>query len=538
MAERKLNLDAPRVSTRRIKKEVVSVRRNMAKKLTLTDDDDDDDHTKTSESLSPNVLVQDMSLDQASESASVTLKCPLEKDIVGTNHTRLHSSKSKHVVEEEEESEDDDVFSDALDTLSLKHNTSDVGEIVKPPLQSMDHQDNFMLNRFLPAAKSMTVKQKPQYASKRQPLPAMSEPMRQIRDILPAENHSTPKWYGSNISPSYYHGIDGQESEEDEDEDEVSEYLSKRGCGMSPQLCFKNSLGMLSSVHGLKEKPSRHDQVKSSKVSLLKSRFRSVKKLALDSIYKPKLGSRAQSPVHPSVGKKYNFGSEQLEPNMSSTASMPSSPYRQIGCMSPYRSVGTCSPLHPAGFPGTRKEAEIMRANRLNKHIRITSKSQDLLLYPKSTRLDCSTSSVIEKTLYVDTQKCPKTKDDHGNSSVKILPETAESEMVVETPSSSIGIKKMKEDELENKNRGCKRAPLALPTPKKPSDSWLFRNLPSLSSKISSRRYLLHPSKKDLEENSTSVTKWETIVKTSCMNRDYIRYSEELVARSSCQSTT
>ncbi|CAH2059472.1 unnamed protein product [Thlaspi arvense] len=556
MAEKKLNFDAPLLSTRRMKKEAVSVRTNMAKKLT-------DDDSNTSESLSVPVLVQDMSLNQVPESASVPFKCPLEKAIDG-NLTRQQSSKGKQVEEEEEEeseADDDDVFSDAVDTLSLKLSLDDGDvEATTPPISSEVSQSSrdFMLNRFLPAAKSMTVvEQQPQYALKRQQIPVMSEPMRQIRDIVPAENRATPKRYEYNTTPSYYHGIDDEESDEDDDDDdEASEYLSRRGCGMSPQVCFKNSLGMLSSVHGLKEKPysqrtSSHDQVKSSKVAQLKSRFQSVKKLALD--YKQKLGSKGQSPVHPSVGKKFNFGSEQFESNLS-TASMPSSPYRQIGSMSPYRSVGSCSPLHPAGFPGTRKEAEIMRANRLNKHIRNTRKSQDLL-YPKSTRLDCSTSSVMEKTLYVDTENSPKTSNDEGNPHVKILLETMETiseepetagnkpkailELEdVDTLNISSGIKKMEADELEKNNSGCALSHLAPPPPKKPSDSWLLRNLPSVSSKIPSRRYLFRPTKKDLEDNSTSLTKWETIVKTSCMHRDHIRYSEELVARSSFQSTT
>lgn len=256
MAESKLNFDAPLLSTRRMKKTAMSVRRNMPKMLT-------DDESKTSESLSVSVLVQDM--------GSVPLKSP------------MGSSEGKHVEEEESQDDDDDVFSDALDTLSLKHSISGVGEVMKPPMPSEDPQPrDFMLDRFLPAAKSMTVEQPPQYAWKRQPLPLMSEPMRHIRDIVPAENRATPKRYECMISPSYYQDIDDdEESEEDSDDDEVSEYLSKRGCGMmSPQLCFKNSIGVLSSVHGLKEKPySSHDQVKSSKVAQLKSRFQSVKKV-------------------------------------------------------------------------------------------------------------------------------------------------------------------------------------------------------------------------------------------------------------------
>ncbi|XP_018434996.1 uncharacterized protein LOC108807234 isoform X2 [Raphanus sativus] len=499
-----------------MKKEAVSVRRNMAKKLTHDD-------SKTSES--PSVPVLGL-LDHVPNTASVVFKSHLEKANIDGNLRRQVSSKGKQV--EEEDDDDDDVFSDALDTLSLKHSVSGKVEATKPPTASSEDPDqsrDFMLNRFLPAAKSMTMEQQQtdQYAMKRQPSsPLMAKPVRQIRDIVPA---ATPKRYEYNTTPSYYQDIDDDDDDDDDTsdedyEDEASEYLSRRGCGMSPQLC----LGMLTSVHGLKEKPyslrttSSHDQVKSSKVSQLKSRFQSVKKLALD-----KFGSRAQSPVHPSVDTNQR------------TASVPSSPYRQTGCLSPYRSVGNCSPLHSAGFSGTtRKEAEMMRANRLNKHIKNPKKSQDLL-YPKSTRLDSSTSSVMEKTLHVDKDKSPKT------SNVKISPETISEKPKAVESSLSIrsGIKKMKEDDLDKSKSGCDGSPLALPTPKKPSESWLLRNMPSVSSKISSRRYLLHPQKKDLKENSTSVvTKWETIVKTSCIHRDHIRYSEELVARSSCQSTT
>ncbi|KAJ0240094.1 Uncharacterized protein HA466_0227810 [Hirschfeldia incana] len=497
-----------------MKKEAVSVRRNMPKKVT-------NDDSKTS--VSPSV--PDLGLDHVPNTASVVFKSSLEKAIDG-NLRRQLSSKGKQVDEEEEE--DDDVFSDALDTLSLKHSVSSNAEATKQPMASADPDQSrdFMLNRFLPAAKSMTMEQQQtHYAMKPQPSP---KPVRQIRDIVPA---ATPKRYEYNTTPSYYQDIYDDDTSDEDDEDEASEYLPRRGCGMSPQLC----LGMLTSVHGLKEKPysqrtSSHDQVKSSKVSQLKSRFQSVKKLALD-----KFGSRAQSPVHPSV-----------DANLRS-ASVPSSPYRQTGCLSPYRSVRNCSPLHSAGFPGTtRKEEEIMRANRLNKHIKNPKKSQDLL-YPKSTRLDCSTSSTMEKTLHVDREKAPKT-----SLNVKILPETTSEEpelagkkpkaifehQAVESLSIRSGIKKMKADDLDKNNSGCDVSPLALPTPKKPSESWLLRNLPSVSSKISSRRYLFHPQNKDLKENSTSVTKWETIVKTSCVHRDHIRYSEELVGRSSCQSTT
>ncbi|CAH2034278.1 unnamed protein product [Thlaspi arvense] len=567
MAERKLNFNAPLLSTRRMHKTAVSVRRNKTNNFTDV-------------SCVP-VLVPEMGLDQVTEAASVpftweqapgrlkgndfrpqevsdptqqvftpclppgkvtdTLKCPVEKAIDG-NMSRLQSSKGKQVEEEPED--EDDVFSDARDTLSLKDSiTMDqsvsglsgygVAETKKALNRSEDRQSrDFMMSRFLPAAKAMTVEQ-PHYASNRKPSSFMSEPTIQVRDLVPEEKRQASNRYDESIvSPYYYHqDMDDEESEEEDDDegDEVSEY-AKRGCGMLPQLCFKESLGMLNTVPGFKAKHNSpitsslsHDQEKSSKVAQLKSRFQFVKKLALDSVSKQKLGGKV---VHPSVGKKFNS-----EPNLTSAANRSSSPYRHYRSISPYRSAGnSSSPFHPACFPDTRKETESLRANRLNKHIRNISRSEELLC-PKSN--GSSSSSLLEKTVYVDTENSPTTNDQQ-NSNVVITPR--EADMAGNKPDANLDREAIvKGDELGEINSGPDRCRLAPPSPKKPSESWLLHNMPSATSEITSRRYPFRPQKQDLEENSKNVTKWETIVKTSNMHRDHIRYSEELVAHTSLQ---
>ncbi|KAF3508131.1 hypothetical protein F2Q69_00008293 [Brassica cretica] len=509
MAERKLNLEAPLLSTRRMQKtSSVSVRRN--KTFDFTHDD----------TSSVPALIPDMGLDHFTDSASVPFTWEQAPGkLKGNDSTtpqevftpclppgkaidRNLSSKTKQVDEEEEES--GDVFSDARDTLSPKdsfsvnHSISGVsgyGVVVAEKKKTLNPSEDpqsrdFMLNRFLPAAKAMTVEQS-HYALNRKPSTCMSEPTLQIRELVPEEKRQTSKRYDESIVlPCYDHqGIDGEES--DEDDGEVSEYayLPRRGCGMLPQLCFKESLGMLNTVPGFKTK--RNDQVKSSKVSQLKSRFQSVKQLALDSVSKHKLSGKVQSPVHPSMGKKFNS-----ESNLTCAASRSSSPYRHPRCMSPFRTANaTC-------FPDTRKETENLRANRLNKHIRNISSSQELL-YSKDNG---STSSLLEKAVYVDIEEAEKKQDtnleleDFENISIK---------------------------------SGKDRSPLAPPSPKKPSESWLWHNLPSVTSQIPSRGYPFHPQKESLNGNTRNVSKWETIVKTSYMHRDHIRFSQELVAHTS-----
>ncbi|XP_031281917.1 uncharacterized protein LOC116140427 [Pistacia vera] len=99
-----------------------------------------------------------------------------------------------------------------------------------------------------------------------------------------------------------------------------------------------------------------------------------------------------------------------------------------------------------------------------------------------------------------------------------------------------------KEQYLEKDDPGClnsdfEQSPLPPPLPQKPSESWLWRTLPSVSSQNSfspSYRSRFHPKRQD----SNTSTKWETIVKTSYSHHDHKRYSEELTAHFSQQSKT
>ncbi|KAF5735445.1 hypothetical protein HS088_TW15G00951 [Tripterygium wilfordii] len=80
------------------------------------------------------------------------------------------------------------------------------------------------------------------------------------------------------------------------------------------------------------------------------------------------------------------------------------------------------------------------------------------------------------------------------------------------------------------------KSPLHPPLPKTPSESWLWRTLPSITSRIPfTNTYLdsqFHP-KKQHPETSFPSSKWETIVKSSHLHHDHVRYSEELVSHAS-----
>lgn len=74
-----------------------------------------------------------------------------------------------------------------------------------------------------------------------------------------------------------------------------------------------------------------------------------------------------------------------------------------------------------------------------------------------------------------------------------------------------------KEDDQGNLIVGSMLSPLPPPLPKSPSESWLWKTLPSIA--------LWHQKKQRSKESETG-TKWETIVKTSNVRHDHARYSE------------
>ncbi|WCJ24827.1 hypothetical protein M5689_006758 [Euphorbia peplus] len=69
--------------------------------------------------------------------------------------------------------------------------------------------------------------------------------------------------------------------------------------------------------------------------------------------------------------------------------------------------------------------------------------------------------------------------------------------------------------------------PLPLPLPKSPSESWLKRALPSVSTKLTGSR--LHP-RVEASKTESPDSKWETIVKTAKVQHGHLRYSEELLS--------
>ncbi|KAJ4851402.1 hypothetical protein Tsubulata_014738 [Turnera subulata] len=519
--------------------------------------------------------------------------------------------------------EDGDMYSDALETLSptnsLSMNCSMSGvsgldgPIVKPSgtFATDPLTRDFMMNRFLPAAKAMTLEQ-PQYASKKQPVPV--EQPRQIVKMASVERTPPVRRIEYAIVPSYGLGVDEEESDDEYSEcDDSSINIPTKGCSWVPRLCFKNSLCLLNPVPGLKVRAkgstsSSHESEKRSKAASVRQQSPITRKQSRDPVSKQKLDSGPQSPRLRQVDNKLTTGGSNRfnfaydgQP-MSRT----SSPLRRSGAISPYRNEAPQSPFRGRGLLGMPKEAESVRPNKVNLYVRTVSKSQELTPH-HGRRQGNPASPAIEKTLYVDSvaerslysgpllikrcmdspaedaKKLPKSRGNKvtaeaetflqdakcqtilqgenvlaskvlergdGNSSrVSDLSHSRDqSDLVEELPDESKALVCI--SSTTNDNASIDRNPFSnevdpgniksiavaspLPPvlPKTPSESWLWRTLPSISSHL----YRGGSFQNKWQDSKTSSTKWETIVKSSYSHHDHARYSQELIPHASQKS--
>ncbi|GMJ14723.1 hypothetical protein like AT1G29240 [Hibiscus trionum] len=218
-------------------------------------------------------------------------KHPVEKDFENPNLVRPQT--------ETDSENDDDAYSDALETLSptgsfsMNCSVSGVsgpdGPVAKPSgTFSTDPQTlDFMMTRFLPAAKAMTLApQCPKEVKKEV-----------VRDRKPLDNQ-----YESNIIPCY------NEDDDEETEDECDDYkdsgnISRKACGLLPRLCSKNSMCLLDPVPGLKVRtrssmPSTHEVAKPGK-AYMKSNRQIVETYICDVVHKNKSCCGVRSPGLP-----------------------------------------------------------------------------------------------------------------------------------------------------------------------------------------------------------------------------------------------
>ncbi|KAM5587956.1 hypothetical protein ABKV19_006418 [Rosa sericea] len=624
---------------------------------------------------------------QSREAASVTprlppgkivdgKKKPLEKERAdqkaitpylksySSNENAMEAKCSKERVIERRASkfEDEvDVYSDAQETLSpptesFSMNCSATGTNqshsanVQP---SIDPQTrDFMMKRFLPAAKAMAL-ETPHVALKKQQYSAPLEQPRQVTRVIRQETSPLPNQQRSHMELVLY----SQYKEEEESEGEVDEYdqpgyISPKGCGLFPRLGLRNSLCPLP-VPAMKAKAralmscsssvaipgkTTHSRSHSPLKQVIKTTNSQSHSQPLNKVIKPaKIQSHSQpfnKVIKPAnsqshcqplnkrdQGAAYNlkvdrgFYSGELPRLMNNQAAQSiqfrhsgeqpkgrSSPFRQSRspCISPYRNERPKSPFTGAGFLGVPKEENVKaNSSKFNMNDKVGHKSQEVLSHQRNKQGPYTVIPMIEKTLYVDTVNTTKTSclsssslytKERVDSAVEDLrtllkrsgmEETSAGEslfqdikrltnfesngisepaalesvedslssfsdishikgQVVAVEDSQLGLDMRSDDIMKedpgNANTIVVQSPLPPPLPKSPSQSWLSSTLSSIPSRNSVSSGSKRHTKRSGSKTSSTGTKWETIVKTSNLHHDHVRYSEELITHACQQS--
>ncbi|KAI3991451.1 hypothetical protein MKX01_000538 [Papaver californicum] len=441
---------------------------------------------------------------------------------------------------------------------------------------------DFMMGRFLPAAKAMA-SDKPQYAPRRQAVVAREPPPRQSPRVLNEENTSNLLQITPYAEPKFVEDISEDESEDDEDDySEAGDSLSK-GCGLFPRLCLRSSACLLNPIPGMKVRshtplPASR-QVSAwtrSKKSRLHSQSNDEKKLG--TAYKQKLITGLQQ-----IDDENKLRHESNELVCWSGSQTTEGSYKNgvsgDGGISPYRNEVTQSPFREgAGFLGFPKQDVNSKDTRFDPYMKgspnevVSHRGSGLLLEAPNSNSSSSDfkdndsqivvrSHGMEETslaelflkdnndeLNISTKESlsePKSSDfvsselnfstdiSNHEDNVEVLKNgdnaDEEARFLVCSNVPTIGSLEFdKPETLSTENEGnlslvCFLAPLPPPLPKSPSESWLLRTLPSVSSRNAAQF-----SRKQALKRFSNDPKWETIVKTTNVNSSNLRFSEGL----------
>ncbi|XP_015943046.3 uncharacterized protein LOC107468298 [Arachis duranensis] len=532
-----------------------------------------------------------------------------EKKAESIVEIRRSNVEEKKVNKDNDDGDDDDAFSDALETLSqtqsFSMNCSESGvsgldtlDAKKLGTVSTDQQTrDFMMSRFLPAAKAMTL-QPPQYSSKKQQSGVLVEqPLRDVTKLIRDEKKPLLSKQITDIIPySAQCQEEEEESENEGDDYDNSANISAKGCGLLPRLHVRNSLCLLNPMPDVKIKsqvslPSSNEVVKPSKISQIRSfsPIPAVKK-AWDAIHnhKNKSSSGGASPDLQEGRKKWTSDSNRFTYYSGELLPGRLSPFRRSRAaaagVSPCRSKPQ-SPFRGARLPSDPREGENNQPGRMKFHSSELGKFREIPSMVAPKRSSYSGNLTTEKTLYIDTASTVKLSSSNLSSVDKNLridtliaeldkrrgketshQDTNHVQAIEEKDSldsssdansstlSSMLLHKAKEDKdealktdqevrnstddsmMNNQQIVLAESPLPPPLPKSPSESWLWKALPLVSAKNS----FLHSNqsnakRQDSNTASSNIIKWETIVKTSNLHHDHVRYSQELITHNKSQ---
>ncbi|KAL9146220.1 hypothetical protein ABFS82_13G096000 [Erythranthe guttata] len=419
--------------------------------------------------------------------------------------------KDESESESQEEQDEDAAYSDALDTLSVtgswswNYSVSGISgcNSISGPKPSGNfcidtNTRDFMMNRFLPAAKAAVLE-----TPKKQQKVLVEQPKKPLfRKAVSGEIKPSPKQY-------YNEYVDYVESDDEIPNFKSNTPVKKTGkaWGIIPRFCVKNSMCLLNPLPGMKSKSRAPTPPKTLEVKRLTRNAHS--------------GPLDKNACHVPQQRRFHSGLlsrdlPRMENKMSNDLNNKSGA-SQLRSISPYRNESPKSPFREGvGFLGVPKGVEDFNANKIASSRKLFKALHDVSRNQTSEK----TGEVVEKKVYVESVN-------RKDQETPALDEGKKRNPNVELNRS---VEKEEEEKLELDPLLKPSSPLAPPLPKSPSESWLWRTLPSISLGnpfAHSRRNFHLQSKKQGQKLADA--KWETIVKTTNIRHDHVRYSQELV---------
>ncbi|XP_047331321.1 uncharacterized protein LOC124934867 [Impatiens glandulifera] len=435
----------------------------------------------------------------------------------------------------------DEMYSDALETRSptesfsfdcslsgLSGNGSAEPRSSRTFSTDLQTRD-FMMMRFLPAAKAMVI-DPPQYVSRKHsgqlsgPLDQPKQPEKIAEQRKPSPPTTKPNNPNTSLQKQNQETED-PETDHNDDDDNCIDSIKKPAKlrGLFAKIRKINSLCLLKQIPGLKSRkhvvptPCPAKEVNrmsrtthSGPLPLLSDK----NSLNTGNVQKMRPGSKSQE--FPIPKKNPSSGSNRLNLSGELQTRVGSYPYRNNAqrTISPYRNQKPPSPFRGNGFVSVPK---IVRNSEVN-----TFKN----LQPSAPITPNITNSIMHSY-----PKVFSSLEDEESIDEAIMAEIFYQDRSIKSRAASLQLGSSGIPEEVQTVVVESRSELTPPLPKSPSESWLWRTIPSLKSPFQS-----HSKKQKDNVVSNPNSKWETIVKTSNKQHDHVRYSEELIPRISQHS--
>ncbi|XP_022870723.1 uncharacterized protein LOC111389968 isoform X2 [Olea europaea var. sylvestris] len=436
----------------------------------------------------------------------------------------------------------------------------------------------FMMGRFLPAAKAMA-SEMPEYVPKKQPV--VQEQPRQIKKKVTGDKpllRYGPSF--ANHYSHHYHDNDGDDDDEESDDDHCQGGNLPAVCGLLPRFCYKSSLCLLNPAPAMSVRtrvprsPATKMQGRSSSAGSFSgtenesSSDTSIRKSAgevhTDEAIEDKTSLRNQvnsnnwqrqnlkgsslcGPLDGHITTIYCDESPQVIHEEKGVLAIPEETkgfvtFQELLCdQSSSKELDSTSPVEKTLYVDTIQQVESPRTRFCLSHkqvermpaagdkdYEVITKSEDqhnlhtadkgAKLLPNAQKFsDFVVVSSINKSNLKEGMGTTKAfghdHDVYRNSDTPIYIEVNEKKTT-----ESLRQQPQESEKLENSHQSHLPFPVPPPLPKSPSDSWLFRTLPSMSTKNSFLRSYVgtatNPQNQGLKAQ-TCDPKWETMVKTS-----------------------